>query len=108
MRRSMLLRGEIAKKAGRIVGCSELEDRQERELIEWIASELGISVDELTRQDFDVDEMGGTDGAVDGYRVTFGEGADPEVLRKIKGLHDGSWVKIGIPPDLPEMDWDAS
>jgi hypothetical protein len=64
------------------VSSRELEDRQERELIVWVASELGISVEELTRQDFDVDEIAGNDGAVYRYRVTFGEDSDPQVLER--------------------------
>lgn len=79
----------------------QLEDRQEREQLEWIAGELGISVDELSQQDFDVDAHDGHDGAVYGYRVTFTKDADPEVLSKIATLQDGRWANIGFPSDNP-------
>lgn len=79
----------------------QLEDRQEREQLEWIASELGISADDLAQQDFDVDANDGNDGMVYGYRVTFGDGADSEVLSKIAGLQDGRWINIGFPSDDP-------
>lgn len=86
------------------MGSSQLDDRREMEFIAWVASALGLSVEELSEQDFDVDEIDGNDGAVYGHRVTFGEGSDSEVLAKIDGLQDGFWVNIGFPPDEPEPE----
>lgn len=82
---------------------SQLEDRQERDFIAWVASEVGLSVNELTELDFDVDEMSGHDGAVYGHMVTFGEESDPQILAKVGGLQPGRWVQIGFPPDEPDQ-----
>lgn len=84
---------------------AQLEERQEREFIAWVASEVGLSVEELTELDFDVDEITGNDGAVYGHTVTFGDESDPTILAKISGLQPGRWVQIGFPhegPDEPE------
>ncbi|MYL97216.1 hypothetical protein GR702_05450 [Novosphingobium sp. FGD1] len=82
------------------------EERQEREFRAWIASEVGLSLDELESLDFDLDAQVGNDGVTYGHVVTFGDGADPELLAKISGLQDGRWVAIGFPPDEPEPDYD--
>lgn len=83
----------------------ELEDRQERERIAWVASELGVSADDLAEQDFEVDEIDGNDGAVYGYRVTFSDDTDPAFLASVEGITD-NWINIGFPPDEPEPDLD--
>jgi hypothetical protein len=82
----------------------QLEERQEAEFIAWVASEVGLTVDELTTLDFEVDEITGNDGTAYGHTVTFDEGSDPEILAKVRGLQGDSWVQIGFPPDEPEPE----
>lgn len=36
-----------------------------------------------------------TDGAVLGYHIHFGDGADPDILQRIPGLVNGRWVRVG-------------
>lgn len=83
----------------------ELEDRQERERVAWVASEIGVSADDLAEHDFEIDEIDGNDGAVYGHRVTFPEGTDPAFLATIKGLSD-NWIDIGFPPGESEPDYE--
>jgi hypothetical protein len=86
------------------VSSSQLDDRREREFREWVASEVGLSIDELEDLDFDVDEQVGKDDAVYGHIVTFADDANPAVLAKVAGLQDGRWVSIGFPPEDPEPE----
>ena len=76
----------------------ELEDRQEREQLEWVASQLGITPEELAEQDWSIDEDVSDDGDIYGYNVTFGEGSNPEVLARIDRLQDEHWAYVGFPP----------
>ncbi len=82
----------------------ELEDYQERKQHEWVASQLGITHEELDQLDWELSENGGNDGAVYGHYVTIQDGADPDILAKISGLQDGRWVAIGFPSDDEEPD----
>jgi len=72
-----------------------LEDRHERERLEAIASELGISADELSELDWTISDHTSADGLLYGHNIYFGEGSDPQILARIKGLTDGRWVRIG-------------
>ncbi|RYG57864.1 MAG: hypothetical protein EON56_01400 [Alphaproteobacteria bacterium] len=81
-----------------------MEDQQEREYRAWIASEVGLTLDELETMDFDVDAETGNDDMVYGHIVTFGGESDPDLLAKIRGLHDGRWISIGFPPEEPEAE----
>jgi len=83
------------------------DERQEHEFVAWVASEVGLTVEELTQLDFDVDAMEGNDGAIYGHVVTFSEGAEPEVLAKVEGLQDGRWVQIGFPSEDVEPEHEA-
>jgi hypothetical protein len=76
----------------------QLEERQEREYAAKVAAALGISVEDLDRLEWSIDESG-SDGAVHGYNVNFDEGSDPAILAKIEGLVHGRWIRIG-----PELD----
>lgn len=82
----------------------ELEERQEREFGEWVASELGITFDELCSVDWSIDEDTLSDGTPTGMIITFGPASDDRVLARIAGLHDGEWARINLPPG--ERDWD--
>jgi hypothetical protein len=71
------------------------EERQEREQVKAVASALGISADELDELDWRIETNESTDGLLYGHNVYFGEGSDPEILKRIDGLVDGRWVRIG-------------
>jgi hypothetical protein len=83
------------------------DDHHQRKQAEWIASELGITVDELEVLDWSVHQNDGNDGAVYGHRVEFGDDSDPEVLASIDGLQNGRWVNIGFPPEPNDPDYDG-
>jgi len=77
------------------MGSRQLEDRQERELAEAVAVAIGISVDDLNRTKWDMSAHESDDGVLYGHNIEFAEGSDPEVLSRIPGLVNGSWVRIG-------------
>ncbi len=68
-----------------------LEDRQEREQAEIVASVLGISVNDLSKLEWDLTINESDDGVVYSHRVYFREGSDQKILRKIANLIDGEW-----------------
>jgi len=72
-----------------------LDDRQEREQLEAVASELGISADELAELDWTIEPHTSADGLVYGNNVNFGENSNPDILVRIKGLMPGRWIRIG-------------
>ncbi|WP_029083881.1 MULTISPECIES: hypothetical protein [unclassified Bradyrhizobium] len=72
-----------------------LEERHEREQAEAVASALGISTDELDELDWRLEPHESDDGLLYGHNVYFGEGSDPEILKRIDGLVNGKWVRIG-------------
>jgi hypothetical protein len=76
----------------------EFEDPEERELLEWVASQLGITPKELSEQDCSIEEDPGEDDDIYGYNVKFGPGSDPEVLARIRGLQNGNVAFVGFPP----------
>jgi len=71
-----------------------LEDRQDREQVEAVALALGISAAELDELDWRIESHESDDGLLYGHNVYFGEGSDPEILKRIGGLMDGRWVRI--------------
>jgi hypothetical protein len=73
----------------------QLEELQEREQAQALASTLKISIDDLDRTVWDLVPHESEDGLIYGYNVEFSEGSDPEVLARISGLVHGSWVRIG-------------
>lgn len=77
----------------------QFDDLRDQQQLDWIASELNVDPDELSELQFYLDENSGHDGVVYGYRVTFADESDPQVLNKIAGLQHGRWVNIGFPPD---------
>jgi hypothetical protein len=77
---------------------SALEERQERQQAEAVASALGILVDELERLDWTIENHASDDGVLYGHNVYFANGSDPEILGRIPGLTDGRWVRIGPIP----------
>lgn len=79
----------------------QFDGLRNQQQLEWIASELNLATDELSELQLDLDENSGHDGVVYGYRVTFADESDPQVLNKITGLQHGRWVNIGFPPDDP-------
>jgi hypothetical protein len=74
---------------------SLLEERQERERAEAVASALGISVGDLEQFDWTIEPHVSDDGMLYGHNVYFAEGSDAAILTRIGGLIDGRWVRIG-------------
>jgi hypothetical protein len=72
-----------------------MEERQEREQAEKIAAALGISAGDLEGLEWTIEDHTSSDGLLYGHNVYFGEGSDPEILKRIDGLTDGKWVRIG-------------
>ena len=73
----------------------QLEEQREREITEALAQALGLSAQDLDQLDYTVDPQTGSDGTLHGYNIYFGDGADPEILGRIRGLVNGRWVRIG-------------
>ncbi|WP_316227766.1 hypothetical protein [Bradyrhizobium sp. SZCCHNR3015] len=62
---------------------------------EALATALGITIEELDELDWRLEDHTSKDGLLYGHNVYFGESSDPEVLKKIGGLVNGEWVRIG-------------
>jgi len=73
----------------------QLEEQREREITEALALALGLSAQDLDQLDYTVDPQTGSDGTLHGYNIYFGDGADPEILGRVRGLVNGRWVRIG-------------
>lgn len=73
----------------------QMEDRQEQQYAQKVASVLGISIDDLNVLVWEIDENTTEDGGFTGYNITFAEGSDPEILAQIAGLVDGRWIRVG-------------
>lgn len=71
------------------------EERQEREQAKAIAAALEISTDDLAELDYAIQEHMSPDGLLYGYNIYFGEASDPEILKRIAGLIDSRWIRIG-------------
>ncbi len=78
---------------------SLLEDRQDREQAEAVASALGISADELDQLDWRLEPHQSNDGLLYGHNVYFGKSSDAEILKRVRGLVNGEWVRIGPLPE---------
>ena len=72
-----------------------LEEQQEQAQHARIAAALGISVDELDSLEWRLESHESDDGVFYGYNIHFGEGSDPTILSKIRGLIDSRWVHLG-------------
>jgi hypothetical protein len=96
VRSAPYVRGEASEGNGEaIMSKALLEERQEREQAEAVASALGISTDELDELDWTIEAHESDDGLLYGYNIYFGEGSDPAILKRIDGLKDGRWIRIG-------------
>lgn len=73
-----------------------LEDRQEREFAERLATQLDLTPEQLDELDWSIDENVGNDGTVYGYVVTFEKTGDPVAQAIIDRLTDRrGWIQIG-------------
>jgi hypothetical protein len=74
----------------------QLEERQEEEQLEAALAEApGISVEDLSLLEYDLQDHSGEDGLHYGYNVYFLEGSDAEVLARVSGLGEQDWFRIG-------------
>ena len=67
-----------------------LEEQRERKQTDRVAAALGITANELESLDWSIQSFGSDDGLVHGHDIHFAKGSNPEILGRIKGLHDGS------------------
>ena len=74
---------------------AQLEERQEHEQAAAVALALCISVADLDELDWTIDAHASDDGVIYGYNIHFARGSNPEILGRIRGLIDGSWVRVG-------------
>lgn len=80
----------------------QMEENDAIKRAEFVANELGITVDELESTNWEIDSHDGSDGAVYGHYVRFSDDSPKEVLDKIEGL-EGNCVDISI-QDEPDQD----
>lgn len=72
----------------------QLEEMQEKLANEKLASELGISYDELLELEWDIDTNESKDGLIYEYIVTFSEESPQNILNKIEGIEEGYIVRL--------------
>ena len=72
----------------------QLEEKQGEMADRHLASELGITYEELSELEWDIDTNESKDGLVYGYIVTFTDSSPKKILDKIKGLEDGRVVRL--------------
>lgn len=72
----------------------QLEEVQEKLFHEKLASELGISYDELLQLEWDIDTNESDDGLIYENIVTFKKESPRKILDKIKGIEDKYIVRI--------------
>lgn len=74
----------------------QLEERQEREFAERVASALDLVPHQLDELEWNIDELTGNDGELHGYTITFQKSDDPVCQEIIDRLTDRmGWVQIG-------------
>ncbi|MDR7375476.1 hypothetical protein J2X19_000134 [Rhodoferax ferrireducens] len=71
-----------------------LDEARERRQLVLVASELGISMEELDQLEFALDEDSSDDGLVYSVTVRFEEGNPPDIMSKIRGLDSGNYVYL--------------
>ncbi|PHM11081.1 hypothetical protein [Nostoc sp. 'Peltigera malacea cyanobiont' DB3992] len=81
----------------------QLEEMQEKLANQKLASELGISYDELLELEWDIDTNESDDGLIYEYIVTFSEESPKKILNKIEGIEDGYIVRLQ-PSSFEEPD----
>lgn len=82
----------------------QLEEMQEIRRDKMIAEAIGATIDELSEQEWDIDEDVMSDGTVAGYVLTFVEGTDAEFLKQVGAYPDG-WRSVSINVfDDPDFD----
>lgn len=67
-----------------------------------LASQLGISYDDLCQLDWEVDTNESNDGLIYEHIIRFNDNSPKEILNKIIGLEDGLLVRI-LPSYLDEQ-----
>ena len=80
-------------------------EMQERESDRHLADLLGITYEELTELDYEIETDESKDGLVYNYRVEFDKDYAPKsILQKIKNLEDG--CRVNLQPWHLEQDYD--
>lgn len=74
----------------------QLEEIQEDQGNREIASEIGITYEELCELDFEIDSNESSDGLIYEHIITFSEDSPQVVLDKITGLENGNMVRVQL------------
>lgn len=72
----------------------QLEEKQQHESDLCLAKSLGISMDDLDSLNYKVSQNTSDDGCLYGYIVEFNEDSPKEILDKISGLENNSYVYL--------------
>ena len=78
-----------------IMSSRQLEEKLENEQHTKLAEVLGITSDELSQTEYEIDSNESKDGVIHDYFVVFDESSSKEVLNKIKGIDDKRTVSLG-------------
>ena len=78
------------------------EEAQERRLHEYVARQLGVTVEVLDDYPYQIDENVSDDGIVYGWRVQWDEAAPPGVTAH--GAQGGQWSDIAVDHDDPDPE----
>ena len=73
----------------------QFEEKLENEQHNKLAEVLGITSDELSQTEYEIDSNESKDGVIYDYFVVFDESSSKEVLNKIKGIDDNRTVSLG-------------
>ena len=73
----------------------QLEEKAERDQALAVAKALGVTIQELNDLEWSIEPCESDDGVPYGNNITFGEGSDPAILKKIPGAIEQGWVRVG-------------
>lgn len=76
----------------------QMEDLAEEAFHRHVAEEINLEVSELDELMWEEEVHETSDGVFLGWIIHFHEGSNPEVLRRVKNLQNGSWVIIDRMP----------
>lgn len=76
-----------------------LNNRREREFAAWVATQLGLSLDELDLLEWSHDEQTLSDGTPTGLIIDFDESSDPTMLAKVRNI-SGHQAYLPLPPEM--------
>lgn len=78
------------------MGSWQLEEKTEEQQAQAVASELGISREDLDLLDWEIEEDRSSEGLLYGHIIHFRDTSHDAILSGIKGLVGGNSVRIGL------------